>query len=284
MTHLTQGTAEWLAYRREKIGASDAAIIMGVSPFKTRHALWLEKLGMKQPFKTAAMQAGLDCEDAARDAFERLTGCCVFPEVVEHTYHTWMIASLDGIDMGRRFVLEIKKAGKRDHDTAKSGKVPTHYYPQLQHQLAVTGLPMAYYFSYTGTDNVLIECYRDDAYIETLISKEKEFYDCVVNFIEPERVETGVERNDEIWNSLTDELLNIQVKMRAYDELIKREEVIREQLISMCANQDGYGNGVAVKRVERKGNVDYSKIPELSNVDLDLYRKDKIISWKISFS
>ena len=36
---------DWLAERRKGIGASDAAVILGVSPFKTAYPLYAEKVG-----------------------------------------------------------------------------------------------------------------------------------------------------------------------------------------------------------------------------------------------
>lgn len=43
--NLLQNTQEWEKFRLQKIGASDAPIIMGVSPWKTPFQLWLEKQG-----------------------------------------------------------------------------------------------------------------------------------------------------------------------------------------------------------------------------------------------
>ena len=40
---LTQNTPEWLEFRRKKIGASDAPIILEVSTWKTPYQLWLVK-------------------------------------------------------------------------------------------------------------------------------------------------------------------------------------------------------------------------------------------------
>jgi predicted phage-related endonuclease len=40
--NLTQGSPEWLAYRREHFNASDAPAMMNVSPYKTRAALLRE--------------------------------------------------------------------------------------------------------------------------------------------------------------------------------------------------------------------------------------------------
>ena len=42
---------EWLEWRRQGIGSSDSASIMGTSPYTTPYQLWEEKLGRKRPEK-----------------------------------------------------------------------------------------------------------------------------------------------------------------------------------------------------------------------------------------
>lgn len=37
---------EWLAYRRKGIGGSDAAAVLGISPFRTGVDLYYDKLGL----------------------------------------------------------------------------------------------------------------------------------------------------------------------------------------------------------------------------------------------
>lgn len=68
--------------------------------------------------------------------------------------------------------MEIKCPGQADHDVAKSGKIPEKYIPHLQHQLAVTSLKLAYYFSFDGV-GVIVEVERNDSYIEQMIDLEK---------------------------------------------------------------------------------------------------------------
>jgi putative phage-type endonuclease len=153
---LTQNTPEWLEFRRKKIGASDAPIILEVSPWKTPYQLWLEKTSGSLPPSTVRQKRGLELEELARQVFEKKTGMIMFPKVVLHPSLDWMMASLDGIDIDGQAIVEIKCPGQTDHDVAKTGKVPEKYIPQLQHQLAVTGVEIAYYFSFDGNDGVSV--------------------------------------------------------------------------------------------------------------------------------
>ena len=68
---LEQGSAEWLTLRKSKICASEAAIILGISPWKTPFQLWEEKTGRKESgFSSIAMQYGTDMEPKIREWFE----------------------------------------------------------------------------------------------------------------------------------------------------------------------------------------------------------------------
>lgn len=177
---------EWYLLRKVKIGASDAATIMGMNLWEKPYDLMLEKLGLLPPKEmNERMQRGLNLENKARDLFYRLTKKVMLPKVVISKYHDFMFASLDGIDMWGKEILEIKCPGKHAHNMAKKGKVPSYYYPQLQHQLSVTGLQMAYYFSYDGEEEgAIVEVPRDDIYIGHLVDAEKEFFTTMLSFVD----------------------------------------------------------------------------------------------------
>jgi len=184
---LQQNSQEWLEFRRGKIGASDAPIIFGVSPFKTPYQLFVEKTEGIEGKQNGAMRRGHDLEEEAREAFEgayrkyALEDVCVVPLVAQSEDYEWMIASLDGIDLDKKIAVEIKCPGEKDHKTALEGRIPTHYIPQLQHQLLVTGYDTIYYFSYRpGEGHALIPCKVDMEFLDTLIKKESEFMKCVL--------------------------------------------------------------------------------------------------------
>jgi len=46
---LKHNSPEWLEFRKMGIGGSDAAAILGLSPFKTNVQVWEEKVGIKEP-------------------------------------------------------------------------------------------------------------------------------------------------------------------------------------------------------------------------------------------
>ena len=49
---------------------------------------------------------------------------------------------------------------------------------------------------------------------------------------------------------------------------------LKDKLLKLSAGRNVKGFGVSVCFFDKKGAVDYKKIPELRNIDLDKYRKD----------
>src|SRR5690606_6618123 len=162
---MKQNTPEWLEMRKKFVGASDAPIIMGVSPWMTPYKLGTQKLSLDPEVKkTTRMQRGLALEDAARQWSYKQTGILVLPEVVFSDEHDFMMASLDGLDSTKECALEIKCPDPEgdDHALALMGMVPEKYYPQLQHQMIVLKLEKMFYLSFDGKEGALIEVQRDN--------------------------------------------------------------------------------------------------------------------------
>lgn len=274
--NLIQGTPEWHSHRAQSVGSSDAPVIMGVSPWKTIEDLYKEKRGVIDSSPASfCMQRGINLEPKARSVFEEMTGIFVSPLVKVSKERVWMSASLDGIDFEEKNIVEIKCAGKKDHALAISGKIPEKYVPQLQHQMCVCDVDHAYYFSFDGENGVIIDVKRDEKYITSLISKEEEFWECLKQKKAP--LSDTQLMNDQLWITASEELKNLQ-------PLLKREKELREVLIGLSNGKKSTGNGLIVKKEIRKGIIDYSKIPELKDVDLELYRKDDIEIYKLYYS
>lgn len=276
---LVQNTPEWHAFRRKRIGGSDAPIIMGVSPWKTPYQLWIEKTSGVQPSATAPQKRGLELETTARQAFEQMTGMVVFPKVLLHPSYDWMMASLDGIDSQGSAIVEIKCPGRADHEAAKSGKIPEKYFPQLQHQLAVTGLKMAIYYSFDGVQGVIVEMKRDEPFITKMIDLEKEFWQCLVNLQAPSLcARDSVERQDDEWTTMSQKWVTVHRQLKSLE---KEEKELRNTLIQMTENKNATGGGIRLTHSLRRGMVQYQQIPELKEVDLEKYRKDPTEVWRL---
>jgi len=279
MSCLVQNSDEWLEWRKGKIGASDAPIIMGVSPWQTPYDLWCQKLSLTKPRQiNSAMQRGHDLEDKARALYEYKTGYFVLPQVREHFNIEYMIASLDGITIDGQHAVEIKCAGKEDHNKAICGEVPEKYYPQLQHQIEVCNLQEIDYFSFDGQDGVIVKVPRNSVYITNLKYKQREFWNNMQNLIPPQMTERDyVQRNDDLWNQAASEWLAIR---KLASDLEDREQELKAVLISMSQGRNSSGAGIKVSKVVKKGNIDYSKMP--SDIDMEQFRKPNISYWRLT--
>ncbi len=172
-----QNTDEWLSWRRGGIGASDAPVIMGQSPWQKAPDLLRIKTGQTEERPAnGAMQRGKTLEPLARRAYVSHTSIDVEPVCVQSLAYPWMRASLDGLSADGRHVVEIKCPGEKDHQLADSGLVPAKYFAQLQHILAVTGLAEIHYWSFRFGRPVLLNVSRDDAFVGALVEKESAFW------------------------------------------------------------------------------------------------------------
>lgn len=146
---LQQGSEEWLSFRECHIGASDAPIIMGKSPWMTMEELWEIKAGFRKPKpKTAKMQRGNDLEDEARKLLNEQMKMEFRPIVLQSIEYPFLSASLDGINDGFNTICEIKCPNDKTHKDALNGIVPEYYEIQIQHQLLISDAKRCLYFSY----------------------------------------------------------------------------------------------------------------------------------------
>ena len=150
---------DWLAGRMNGIGASEAAAVVGMSPFETTYELWERKTGRRRDKDlsgSAVVEYGNRVEPVMRSMFQ-----AEHPEftveyhqfdVLYQSERPWMTATLDGelIDEdGRRGVLEIKTAqvGKKVQYDKWRDAVPINYLAQTLHQMLVTGWDYVYLYA-----------------------------------------------------------------------------------------------------------------------------------------
>lgn len=276
---IPQNTKEWLTFRRNKIGGSDAPNIMNIG-YKTPYQTYMEKLGLYEQPLTPTMQKGHELESLARLHFENKFGLNVTPCVVEHDIRSWQIASLDGLaDNGNTFI-EIKTGGEAARERARAGKVSDTNYCQVQHQLEVTGLKECLLYFFDGIDGYPIEIKRDDRYIECLNAAEEKFWRDLQDFKSPPLTEKDKkvhETQDRL--RMAKEWIELTERMKQDEE---RKKNLQEELLKECGYQNTIGFGVQAVKVIRSGSIDYSAIPELKEVDLNKYRKAPTEYWRFS--
>jgi putative phage-type endonuclease len=107
-----QRSEAWLELRRQGLGASDMAAVMGVSPYKTPYQLWAEKTGMTPEQKVGdAARRGVILEDAVGQYYEQERGVKLRKSngIVRLKKHPRIMASLDRTIVGEtKGIVEIK--------------------------------------------------------------------------------------------------------------------------------------------------------------------------------
>jgi len=191
---LEQGNPKWLEWRKQGLGGSDAATLLGLNPFKKEYQLWAEKTGRidDEPMN-AHMERGVRCEPIARRKYIHDIGIGMAPCCYVHDEFSFMRASLDGIDMRGTTLLEIKCPTLRSYQKiSESGSIPDYHMPQLQWNMLVSGATSAHYYVYSeewGT-GVLLIAEPDSPMQQRLVEAAKSFWYLVTTDTAPE---TGVE-------------------------------------------------------------------------------------------
>lgn len=286
-----QGSPEWLAWRKNKVTASELPIILGISKWATAYTLWQQKLGFTGGVKdNFAMKRGRELEPMVRElANEQLKGRFE-PAVLVSKDLEWAAASLDGIDRKKRAIMEIKCPGLADHQLAEKEEVPPHYYPQIQWQLFVADLKTCYYVSYYDQSLTMFKVKRDDDYIaDVLLPAAAEFYRCLVEMEEPAKEEDDfIQIVDPLFEEYAREWKAAKEMATLYTE---KEKYYKNKLISFTDDSNCKGSGVTLQRIARDGSVDWKKrwedvksqFPQADEAYPESeYRKESIGYWKVT--
>jgi len=280
-----QNSNEWLEWRRKGLGASDAPVVMGVSPYKTPFQLFEEKIG--KPSKKKANEyitnKGHKAEGPARARAEFKIGMVFKPELVEMENYEWLRASLDGYNEEHHVIMEIKYQGAEDHAKAKAwvdgeiknvrDAVPEKYWPQIQHQLMVTGAKVCYFVSFDGDQDIaIVEVKPDTDYIQQELFPELfTFWERVGRQEAPELTDRDVV---EVEEPAALKIARRYARLDALEKKIKFEKDKAKSAISEFITHPKAKVGqLSVTKTIKKGTVDYKQIPQLEGIDLDAYRK-----------
>ncbi|MCH5188285.1 MAG: YqaJ viral recombinase family protein [Oscillospiraceae bacterium] len=170
----------WRRLRRESIGGSDAAVIMGLNPWKSRLELYCDKKGLLEDAReNEAIRLGSDLEDYVARRFSEAAGKTVKRSgyMWQHPDHRFMTANIDREIVGENALLECKTTSIMNRHHFAGGDIPLQYYVQCMHYLAVTGCDRAYLAVLVlnrGFYWYVIE--RDENEIESLIQAETDFW------------------------------------------------------------------------------------------------------------
>ena len=179
---------DWLGYRRLGIGGSDAAAIMGVSPFCTKRDLYYDKCGItpaidEEESNWVAKEVGHRLEDLVAEIFSKKTGFRVFPvrKMFRHPLYPFMLADVDFfIDFGDGTygILECKTTNYNCQDKWANNSTPVNYEYQGRHYMAVMNISKVYFACLYGNneDEFFIRYMERDLELEEDLIAEEEYF------------------------------------------------------------------------------------------------------------
>ena len=148
---------EWLAMRKAGIGGSDAAAVLGLSPWRSPLDVYLDKTGRSAPQEeTDAMYWGTKLEDLVANKYSEMSGNEIrrVNSILRSEKYPCLIGNIDRavcVEKGKlpvvrgQFrtpkILECKTARTKSADWGESGtdQIPDYYLVQVMHYLGLTG-------------------------------------------------------------------------------------------------------------------------------------------------
>ena len=186
---------EWQIWRKKvtTIGGSDASVILGLNPWKSPMALWLEKTGKVEPEDISGKESvrlGNDLEEYVAKRFTEATGKKVRRErcIIRNTDYPFGHANLDRVIVGEPdAALECKTTSNIDIiRLCRDGEIPPTYYCQCVHYMMVCKFKRMYLAVLafgSGFYHFVIE--RDEGEIKALARAEDVFYSNVIGQTPP---------------------------------------------------------------------------------------------------
>ncbi|MGP5273161.1 YqaJ viral recombinase family nuclease [Psychrobacter faecalis] len=257
---------DWLQFRKQGIGSSDAAAACGIHPYLSMLELWMIKTGRMESSVDESIDGysplywGNTLEPMVAKYYQEHTGNKVrrVNAILQHPDpdKAFMLANLDYAITGSDEVqiLECKTAGEHGAKLWKHG-VPLYVTCQVQHQLAVTGKQAAHIcVLLCGHEAKIYKVERDERLIASIIEHEREFWQYVETDTPPtpDHSESAARalkqlyptpepsskvdlRDDDGANKLFEQLLSYRDYMQ---ELEQRHDQVKHQLQSLIQDNE----------------------------------------------
>lgn len=187
---------DWLEWRANGIGGSEAAAVLGVpGAFGSRLKIWALKTGRMPPedlSNNERVKWGTRLERAIIDGFAEETrrvcrswSDCVgtHTAVVRHATAEWMFATPDGIcqDVERGIgLIQVKTAHAGKLAEWSDDEPPLPYIVQVQHEMACTGAKWCALVCLVGGNALRwFDIERDEPFIRAMMAAEEAFWSMV---------------------------------------------------------------------------------------------------------
>ena len=174
---------DWLEHRRNSIGGSDAAAVVGLNKYASPYSLWADKRGLlPEKEDSEPMRLGRDLEEYVAQRFTEATGKRVRREnnIITNPSFPFAHANVDRLVIGEDAGLECKTASAMNLKRFRGGEYPANYYVQCVHYMMVTGAARWYLAVLVlGVGFYWFCIERDEDEIEALRASESAFWEYV---------------------------------------------------------------------------------------------------------
>ena len=298
--NLPQRSPQWHRWRHGGVSASEAAIILGISPYKTPWRLWAEKTGRAKEedlSRNPNVARGIANEDRARQCAEKqLNEDFLLPACAESDKYPHIRASYDGLTEAN-IPAELKcPSEKQWADVVAHGEYSESfrlYCPQVQQQILVADASYGWLLFYSpdnNGDHRIFKVLRDDTFLAELIVEIDRFWLCVEKDTPPPldvkrdlfMPETNEDVSEWISQATDYRLLDQKIKdMEAKTQLLKeqRSKALEKMQSMMGEFYKADYAGVCITRYETQGSIDYESYLAANKTivsadDLEKYRKN----------
>ena len=236
---------EWLMKRKCGIGGSDASSILGLNPYRSSMAVYIDKIdeeircnqmdnGLKENAVSKnnetnyKMELGNKLKGFVASEFMLRTGKKVrcINGILRNDKYPFAIANIDRAVVGEKAFLECKVTNSFNKKEW-SKTVPIHYQIQMNHYMAVTGASHCYVAALIGNEELVIhKLERDKEMIDEIMKLEEMFWNnCVLgdDFPMPDGSSDYSKTLDVLYkNSKEEELILFEAEsiLDRYDEVV----------------------------------------------------------------
>jgi len=199
--NVTPNTPEWLEIRKQGIGGSDAAVVLGMSKYSTPYELWLSKRGELNDTPSPELQKiyrrGHLLETAILQYHADETGMTInrIQGIVVSEKYPFMRATLDGLSVDGKISINAKTSRVYDEwGDIETDQIPQEYLINSQHEMIVAGTEVHHLpVLLAGLEFKLYIVEADKELQQMIIDSEHDFWQRVQNGIEPELTGDDVE-------------------------------------------------------------------------------------------
>lgn len=222
---------KWLKKRREGIGGSDAASVLGLNPYKSSMSVYM---GIKNDLVideeiNYKMDLGNKLEDFVANEFTLKTGKKVrnVNGILKNDKYPFALANIDRAVVGEKAFLECKVTNSYSKKSWQK-EVPIYCQVQCYHYMAVTGATHCYIAALIGNEELVIhKLDRNEELINEIMNLEKMFWDkCILGEELP--IPDGSEDYSKILQGLYKDSIEEEVILFEKEDLLKRYDDVRE--------------------------------------------------------